>query len=152
MQHERLRRFLVKAKRNTYASGNNTVKLDDGSEEFVYENGIYKYRDRYFGNDPFIGQEVVFENQVPIWGMNYVGGISDPNVDSGRLYEFLRQALKRVNEQEPFRGPDWYDNGEFTYWNSVIGQESNFFIGRENISLGFREIYECIYHGGLIKK
>lgn len=33
------RTFLVRAKKNTYASGNKPKKLEDGFEEFVYTEG-----------------------------------------------------------------------------------------------------------------
>lgn len=53
-----LQDFLVKAKINTYASSGEggEKKLEDGGRELIFENGEYKYRDRYFGFNPFIGE------------------------------------------------------------------------------------------------
>jgi len=55
-------KFIIKAKQNTYAKsgeGGEEV-LADGSKELVFKEKNFKYRDRYFGFNPFIGQEVVF--------------------------------------------------------------------------------------------
>jgi len=56
-----LNQFLVKAKINTYVlSGEGGEKiLSDGSKEFEFKEGKFEYRDRYFGFNPFIGQEIV---------------------------------------------------------------------------------------------
>ena len=56
-----LSKFLIKAKINSYASGGEGSRrvLEDGGKEFVFEEGQLKYRDRYFGFSPFIGQEIV---------------------------------------------------------------------------------------------
>lgn len=55
--------FIIKAKKNTYASGNPPKKLGEGFEEFVYEEGGYKYQDRYHARDskPFGGEEIVWQ-------------------------------------------------------------------------------------------
>ena len=65
MDTKKLSDFLVKAKINTYASG----------KEFDFEEKEFRYRDRYFGFNPFIGEEVVWQKKEIIWGMNYYGRI-----------------------------------------------------------------------------
>lgn len=59
-----LNKFLVRAKINTYASSgeDGEVVLEDGSRELSYKSGKWKYRDRHFGLNPFIGEEVVWMN------------------------------------------------------------------------------------------
>ena len=77
MDIEQLSKFLVKAKINTYASsgeGGEKILFDE-SKEFEFEEKEFKYRDRYFGFDPFIGQEIVWQNGKIIWGMNYYGKV-----------------------------------------------------------------------------
>lgn len=55
-----LNRFLAETKRNTYASDKASEKvLSDGARELVYENGLFRYRDRYYGYNTFVGQELV---------------------------------------------------------------------------------------------
>jgi hypothetical protein len=51
---EELSRFLAEAKAWTYASGKEGTVLSDGSKELVFEEGKFRYRDRY------LGEEVVF--------------------------------------------------------------------------------------------
>jgi len=65
---EELSKFLVKAKVNTYASDTKTTILGDGSKELVFREGRLFYRDRYFGENPFIGEEMVFHEDKYIWG------------------------------------------------------------------------------------
>ena len=86
--------FIVRAKRNTYASGNKAAKLEDGFEEFIFEEGNFRYRDRYHAKDPrpFGGEEVVWQSGKAIWIMNYYGYILDQKIDSEIVYRFLRKA------------------------------------------------------------
>jgi hypothetical protein len=47
--------FLVNAKKNTYASEGefSEKKLNDGTRQLTYEIKNFKYRDNYFGFNPF---------------------------------------------------------------------------------------------------
>ncbi|MDI6721659.1 MAG: DUF5680 domain-containing protein, partial [Candidatus Aenigmarchaeota archaeon] len=85
-----LSEFLVRAKLNTYASvGESGEKmLEDGSKELVFEENEFKYRDRYFGFNPFIGQEVVWRKGKVIWAMNYRGRIISGDVSPKYVYKF----------------------------------------------------------------
>lgn len=91
-----LSKFLVKAKISTYASsGEGGEKiLEDKSKEFEFKEGILRYRDRYFGYNPFCGQEIVFQKDIPIWGMNYYGKVISKRVKNLILSED-QKALKR---------------------------------------------------------
>ena len=148
-----LNEFLVKAKCSTYATaGENTErKLSDGSRELKYNEGKWRYRDRYFGFNPFIGQEVVWENKKPIWAMNYNGKVLVSFPKAKVIYEFLKEAMRRVKEQRPFRGPLSYRRGDFIYKDRSIGN-MNLFVGKEEILFKNKKIYELNYHGGIIEK
>jgi hypothetical protein len=54
---ENLCKFLVKAKKTTYASGddNKNIKEKDGSTTLIFEDGDFKYQDNYFGGEPYGG-------------------------------------------------------------------------------------------------
>ncbi|NCC71717.1 hypothetical protein EOM09_09165, partial [bacterium] len=98
--------FLIKSKKNTYASSKITDKLNkDGSKELIFEENEYKYVDRYFGYNPFSGLEVVFRQDEYIWSMSYYGRIKSNEVSEKEVYSFLKQALLNVNENFPLRGP-----------------------------------------------
>ena len=65
---EELLKFLVRAKKATYASKQESAKvlLVDGGKELVFEEGGIKYRDRYYGFNPFIGEEILFKKGTPV--------------------------------------------------------------------------------------
>ena len=73
-----LNEFLVKAKIGIYASGGEggEKKFPDGSRELYFSEEDFEYRDRYFGFDYFIGEEIVLQNKKPVWVMNYCGGMT----------------------------------------------------------------------------
>ena len=100
--------FLLRAKQKTYATGGegNEQNLGDGTREMSYREGNFFYRDRYFGFNPFIGEEVVWENDKVVWAMNYYGMVTDEAVSEGDIYRFLQKAMQRVGADRPFRGPD----------------------------------------------
>ncbi len=150
-----LSKFLVEAKRNTYAGGKKAEILSDGSKELIFEKGNFKYRDRYFESDPnpFIGEEIVWENGKAIWGMNYYGRIVSPDIPAKEIYEFLRKALSKVREFAPFRGLPLFVENNLKYINKLEGDITEF-RGEESISLLRLEkrIYILNYHGGLISE
>jgi len=117
MDIKQLSKFLVKAKINTYASsGEGGEKiLPDGGKEFKFKERKFKYRDRYFGFNPFIGEEIVWQNEKIVWGMNYYGEIITKIFSAKDIYYFLQEALKRASEDKPFRGPDNFKKADFEY-------------------------------------
>ncbi len=151
MNLKRLSKFLIKAKINTYASnGEGGEKiLPDGSKELEFEEGDFKYKDRYFGFNPFVGEEVVFENGNIVWGMNYYGEVVSEAVPAKQIYQFLQKALRKLTEDKPFRGPDNFKEDDFKYINKVKGTVKNF-IGEEEIFYKSQLVYKLNYHGGLI--
>ena len=151
MDIEQLSKFLVKAKINTYASsgeGGEKILFDE-SKEFEFEEKEFKYRDRYFGFDPFIGQETVWQNGKIIWGMNYYGKVVSEVIPVKQIYQFLKEVLKKVLENKPFRGPDNFKQGDFEYFNKVEGVVENF-QGEEAIFYKKQLVYKLNYHGGLV--
>jgi len=148
-----LNQFLVKAKINTYAKEgeNNEIILENGSKSLSYKEDNFKYQDIYFGFNPFIGEEIVWENETLIWGMNYYGGIISKIVSTKEIYGFLRKALKKVEKEMPFRGPKQFKEKEFEYINNYEGDIENF-KGTEMIKYQRELVYQLEYRGGLIKK
>jgi hypothetical protein len=145
--------FLVKAKTNTYASvGEREEKtLQDGCKELEYSEGNILYRDKYYGFNPFIGEEVVFDNGKFIWGMNYYGTVSGEQISAIEIYRFLQKAMRLVREDRPYRGPKNYIEGNFEYVDESEGNIENFF-GTETIYFRGEKVYKLYYHGGKISK
>ena len=84
-------KFLIKAKINTYASSGEGGEqiLNDGYKELVYNESDFKYQDRYYGFNPFIGQEIAWQSNKKIWGMNYYGGAVSDKIPAKEVYQFL---------------------------------------------------------------
>lgn len=145
--HIELTSFLVKAKIETYASKKgkvNSTRL--ASHDYMYQEDIYKYIDSFVGSSKFSGEEVVYESDMPIWSMNYYGRVIGKNFSG----DFLKDALKHVSVDKPFRGPDRYSKGDHHYYNIVEGCLECFH-GKEEIFYQDEKIYECYYHGGIIE-
>ncbi len=146
-----LAEFVVNANRNTYASnGGKTAPVLQGSRQLEFSQGEYFYRDVYFGSERFQGQSVVYFGSRPVWGMVYSGGvISDRLSAEAEVFVFLKEALRQVTVEEPFRGPRRYARGPSTYSNTSTGTVERFH-GVEEILLGDECIYRLHYEGGLI--
>jgi len=139
--------FLIKAKKATYAGkGAETASSRLKSHDLVYKEGRYMYYDTYLGGDRFAGEEALWISEDPYWSMNYVGRVTGDNFSG----DFLKEALLRVPGDKPFRGPSEYTNGDYTYKCDIDG-DYEWFQGRETISYKGTLIYECFFHGGLIK-
>lgn len=147
----KLHKFLVEAKKATYAGNGNEKKLLDGCRELVYEEGNLKYVDKYYGWKFFSGQEIVFNKEIPIWSMNYYGGSFKTTLFTKKIYNFLKKALSEVNEDFPFRGPKEFSEKNWGYKNDLKGNLNNF-KGREEIFYKKELVYELEYHGGEIKR
>lgn len=143
--------FLVEAKRNTYAGGRaRKIDLKEKGNLFVYEKESFQYRDKYYGYDPFGGQEVVSKNGKIIWIMNYYGMILCQEISSKDVYNFLRRSMSRISVDRPFRGPENFKEKDFEYKNEFEGDISDF-RGIEVIYYKDKKIYSLTYHGGFVK-
>jgi hypothetical protein len=147
-----LSEFLIKAKTGTYASNGeaNEQKLPDGSLELTYSADEFSYRDRYFGFDPFSGQEIVFQNGKAIWSLNYYGRTVDKKYPGAQVYAFLQKALRQVTLERPFRGPSTFAEGDFMYNDESSGTLESF-SGVERILFNRHKVYTLKYHGGMVK-
>lgn len=143
--------FLLDAKKSTYAGakGDGKTIVDDGGIEFNYRDDIYIYRDRYFGSDPFAGEEVVFSSDKAVWIMNYRGHIIDKTINEREVYGFLKQSLMAVSEDAPFRGPAQFMVGDYKYTSEFKGDPDSF-VGSESIYHKNTKVYELFFHGGII--
>lgn len=153
MDLKKLNEFLVNAHINGYASSGEggEKNLSDRSKELEYKEGLFFARDRYFGSNPFGGEEVVFYQQQPVWLMNYHGKVIKESVHVAEVYSFLKEALKKVPNNRPYRGLDNFKSGNFEYRNKVEGTVEKF-IGEEQIYYNEELVYILKYHGGLISR
>ncbi len=144
---EAMTAFLCRAKKATYAGKGARVRSSrPESHDLKYKEEDYEYIDTYLGSEKFTGEEAVWYQGNPIWSMNYSGRVTGENF-SGDL---LKEALLRVTEDMPYRGPSLYRDGDYTYHFNVNGT-MEWFQGYEEIFCLNTRIYECYCHGGIVK-
>lgn len=145
---DRLIEFLLEAGRKTYAGKGEeeVVSSRPNSHDLIFEKENLKYIDSYVGGERFLGEEVLFQNDIPIWSMNYSGRTLEDSFSG----DFLKEALLLRTVEKPFRGPDIYRNGSYTYHSTIDG-DFTWFWGREEIFFGELKVYECIFHGGIVR-
>ena len=155
MDSNKLKDFLIKAKKATYANAN-VEKVSSsrfGSKDYEFIDGEMTYHDTYFGGTQFIGEEVVYmkDSDGPIWGMNYYGVTLDMNLSEEAMDKALRPALMRVGEDDtlPVRGPEHFINDEYDYSFKVEGSLDRF-NGLEEIRKNGVLIYQLRCTGGII--
>lgn len=145
-QAQNLRGFLVRAKTDTYVTGNNQATSSRlNSHDFRYAENDYMYMDTYLGGEKFIGEECVWLKNTPVWGMNYYGQTISENFNP----DFLKEALSHVTTSMPFRGPELYLKGDFVYHCQIHG-DFECFTGEEQIYCRQEKVYMCNFHGGVL--
>ncbi|MEK7118371.1 MAG: DUF5680 domain-containing protein [Patescibacteria group bacterium] len=152
MTTQSLSKFLNEANKATYTNKDATKVASSRtkSQDYHFEKGDLAYHDTYFGGRDFIGEEIVYENQKPVWGANYFGFVLDKNVSEKDIYDFLRKALmQEYNNAIPVRGPGNYVEEDKTYRFAADGELANF-SGKEEIIFDGKIVYRCFVHGGMI--
>jgi len=150
MNTELLRQFLADSNNAGYAGGEEKkwIKENDGSTTIPFEKGEWKSNDNFFGGEPYGGRIIVSYDGKPYWMMVYYGWVEE-GVDANSVYGVLRNALKQMPADYPFRGPKELIDGEFKYSNSWKGDVSRY-SGEEQITQGDKLIYKANYMGGLV--
>jgi len=144
-----LKKFIAEARENTYAGGGREVDNPrlSGSIQLEYQKANYFYRDIYFdGNPHFVGQEVVYINNKPVWSMVYIGQDTPKDVT-----KFLKKALSKLSKECRLGGSCEYKEEIYRYQDRGQGNLGRF-SGEETISKGGEQVYRLNYMGGLITK
>jgi transcriptional regulator with XRE-family HTH domain len=139
--------FRLEANVKTYAAFMNEVESSrPASHDFRYENGKYVYHDTYVGGEEFAGEEAIWKEGQAVYAMNYMGRV----LSDGFSGNFLKEALRAADKKMPYRGPELYQSGEYTYRCKVTG-DFTWFQGYEEIYQGDIKVYECVFHGGSLR-
>jgi hypothetical protein len=147
-----LEAFIVAAKRATYVGrGEPAEPSRIGSHDLTFTQGPFRYRDSYFGGTDFLGQEVVWREQEPIWAMSYYGYIIRTELlDSAKAGATIRGALSAMYQEGRFLGSFEWIGPHGVYRDRSTGGVAHFH-GRETIRVGGVEAYVLDYFGGLVK-
>lgn len=153
---QQLAKFLIEAKKQTYASGDEAKVASSrkASNDYEYTDGQMTYHDTYFGGVRFMGEEVVYNSEgQPKWGMNYRGETLRPDMSEAAMDAVLRPALSMVGEDTdiiPVRGPHRFDRDGYVY-ECVIEGTLESFSGKETVSKDGEVIYCLSCNGGMIE-
>jgi hypothetical protein len=144
--------FIVKAKAATYVgSGKESASCRPGSHDLEFRDGPFLYLDSYFGGTDFIGEEVVYFEEKPVWAMNYYGRILIPEKITGtETGQVIKKSLALLYQQGCFLGGFEHTDGQDAYFDTNQGDATSF-TGLEWIERDGIRVYELVYHGGLIK-
>ena len=139
--------FLWRAKRATYASGVQPVAGSrPAAHDLPYREGAWSYLDSYLGGHSFAGEEAVWQEALPVWGMNYYGWMETEEFPAG-FSDFLKRALMAAPVEAPLRGPEHLRAGEYAYFCAWQGDLSRF-QGQERIERNGVCLYRLVFHGG----
>ena len=149
---DRLNAFIVRAKAATYVGGGAVApSCRPGSHDLRFADGPFAYLDSYFGGSDFLGEEVVYFQDAPVWAMNYYGRILEPElIGAAQAGQIIQASLSNMYKLARFLGGFEHAVGEFTYFDTSVGDVASF-TGREWIAREGIKVYELLYHGGLIK-
>ena len=147
-----LNEFIVRAKAATYVGdGEHTEPCRLGSHDLRFTDGDWSYHDSYFGGADFLGEEVVYFGEKPIWAMNYYGYIvRDDLLTGSQAGQLIKASLSRMYRERRFLGGFEHTENDLTYVDASEGKPERFH-GREMIRRGQTIAYELLYHGGLIR-
>jgi hypothetical protein len=144
---ESLKDFLCNARANTYAADSVGVEnprlLESVQREF--QKASYFYRDvRFVGSKRVFGQEIIYQDSKPVWGMNYMGSHIE------KLEElFLKEALLRLADKCRLGKNCDYEKREYKYQDRGHGNLEEF-SGKEEVFLNNKNAYSLSYNGGII--
>lgn len=143
--------FVVRAKAATYVGSGQPAKSSRlGSHDFCHDNGLWHYRDSYFGGTEFIGQEAVWHADLPVWAMHYDGRIlRDALIEAARAAIVIRAALTALYAKERFQGGFQFHHARYHTTDTSTGTVGSF-SGVEHILAQGELAYQLDYPGGLI--
>jgi hypothetical protein len=147
-----LNAFIVRAKAATYVgNGEKAPPCRLGSHDLRFADGEWAYLDSYFGGTDFIGEEVVYFAEKPVWAMNYYGRIlREDLITAAQTGQMIKASLSLMYKEGRFLGGFEHTENDLTYVDSSEGAADSF-RGRKFIRRGQEVAYELVYHGGLIK-
>ena len=80
--------FLAMARRETYAIPHGQ-RCEDGTEHMAFDLNPWRYRDRYMGQNPYGGQEMVWCGGQVVWIKNYLAEVISGICPSEEIYRCL---------------------------------------------------------------
>jgi hypothetical protein len=145
-----LKLFLIKARTQTYAGSDGTVKAAlEGSKQLEYRDGDWFYRDVFYtGKNAFDGIEAVFYKNKPIFSMSYYGNWGEMTEEE--IDQILRGALISNPETRLSTEIEWKKDKFIYTCVPDFSDDIERVGGAESISKDGEQIYEFYYAGGVL--
>src|SRR5512134_830399 len=101
---DKLNTFIVRAKAATYiGDGEKATPCRLGSHDLRFADGEWAYLDSYFGGTDFIGEEVVYFAEKPVWAMNYYGRIlREDLITAAQAGQMIKASLSLMYKEGRF--------------------------------------------------
>ena len=132
-----LAKFIVEANKNTWAAeGTEVAPEREGYKELEYKKGEWRLRDSYTGYFRAPGMTTVYFKDRPAWTMAYggTGQLEGHEEIVKPTFAFLRKTLMQVSPKMPFRGPEFFEEGDWRYTFELLSNNDiTDFSGREEI-------------------
>ena len=141
-----IKEFLMRANMPHAEGTAEIIQENDGSRTIEYSKGDYRLHNNFFGGEPYGGRLVIFYKDQPVFIEVYYGQTSKP---AGEVYDFLREALRHPDYENPFRGPATYTKDAYIYKSTTEGDVASHTV-KEFIYEADKEIYSAIIVGGLV--
>lgn len=146
---EKIKQFIISARQNTYASGMKAKIINSGKTYIIKQENL-EYHDTYFDQHQYFqGQEVIFENNQPVWSMSYRGAATKEG-NPAEIFKILQKFIKKYADIVRFGNEFETDEGEFKYICLAKGDFSEFG-GEEKIYQKDKLVHWMKYLGGIIK-
>jgi hypothetical protein len=98
-----------------------------GLARLVFAEAPFTYRDSYFGGTDFLGQEVVWNGDVPAWAMSYYGYIPRPDlIDPTRAGATIKAGLRALRCEGRFLGGFEWSSPDGAYRDQIDGRHVAF--------------------------
>lgn len=142
-------KFLIKARQSTYASGMKPTIINSANTYVIKDNDL-EYRDIYFDQRQYFqGQEVIFQNDNPIWSMSYRGAATK-DAEPDEVFDVLQRFIKEYADKVRFGEDFEKEENEFKYICRGEGSLDEF-KGREEVYQNNKLAHWMEYFGGEIK-
>lgn len=149
MDKAELQTFLLQARKQTYAAGDNKSKpLLDGSVQYQFSQDDWLYRDIYYtGNKRFAGLETVYFQNKPVWSMSYFGNFQQVSEEEADIV--LRAALRDNWDKARLGQKVAWSKDSYEY-GCVGSGDMDELDGTESITKNGKQIYYFYYAGGFV--
>lgn len=150
LTHPKDKQFFLEIKDQiSFAAGKEPTIINGGKSYSIKKDNL-EYRDTYFDQHQYFqGQEILFENELPIWSMSYRGAAIE-GFAANEIFSVLQKFIKEYADKTRFGENFQRVNGEYKYIVTANGDTEEF-SGREEIYKNNQLAHWMEYFGGKIK-